>query len=102
MKLIALKLVFLAIFVNFGICSFSTFFDDYSLGNDDYYYDNYPGADYEVERIPLKGSRRAGRLGGNRAYRQLFSPFARPAPSSSGFLSQYTTSAPTWTPYPGT
>ena len=104
MKLIALNLVLLAIFVKFSICSFSTFFSEYSLGNEDDYYNEYPGADYEVEKIPLAAvpRRPRGRLGGNRAYRQLFSPFARPAPSSSGFLSQFTTSRPTWTPYPGT
>ena len=104
MKLIALNLVFLAFFVKFGICSFSTFFSEYSLGNEDDYYNEYPGADYEVEKIPLAAvpRRPRGRLGGNRAYRQLFSPFARPAPSSSGFLSQFTTGRPTWTPYPGT
>ena len=61
MKLIALNLVFLAIFVNIGFCSFSTFYDEYSLKNEDDYYNDYPAdhpsTDQKVENIPLKDSR---------------------------------------------
>ena len=61
MKLIALNLVFLAIFVNIGFCSFSTFYDEYSLKNEDDYYNDYPAdhqsTDLEVENVPLKDSR---------------------------------------------
>ena len=118
MKLVVLILTFLAVSVELGNCQY-----DYSYGD---YYNDYPAAltprearfDARDARFEARDAREAreARFEAREARsapearearfrhgrRQLFSPFARPAPSSRGFLSQFTTGRPTWTPYPGT
>ena len=119
MKLVVLILTFLAVSVELGNCQYDYSYGDYY--ND--YYNDYPAAltprearfdardarfearDAREARFEAREARSAPEAREARfrhGRRQLFSPFARPAPSSRGFLSQFTTGRPTWTPYPGT
>ena len=84
------------------ICTILALSVDFGLGQYDYAYGDYAYDDYAVAPPPPRSRLAGRRAGAFRGYRQLFSPFARPAAGSYGFLSQFTTLPPTWTPYPGT